>query len=82
MSDYRSDVVNERGSKDTEAIGLLKEVAAMLPIQDDHNEDVLRWCAFCKAEAGTRMDSDPLEHALDCLWVRVNDFLKSERGEG
>ncbi len=58
---------------------LLSKIAAMDPIQDDHNEQVVRWCAFCAAESATKFGQD-VEHKTDCLWVRVRASLGLDKG--
>lgn len=56
---------------------LLAEVAALNPIQDDRNEEVCWWCAFCEEEAKDKN----VTHKADCLWVRIRDHV-SENAAG
>lgn len=50
---------------------LLSEVAKLNPIQDDRNENVVWWCAFCGAEAR----NEQVTHKADCLWVRIREHV-------
>ena len=48
---------------------LLIEIANMNPIQDDKNEEIVWWCAFCGKEARNEHPG----HQKDCLWLRIRN---------
>ena len=62
-----------RGCFSSRSKTLLAEVAALEPIQNDHNEEVIWWCAFCGEESGTPR----VQHASDCLWVRISNHVSA-----